>query len=52
MVINEWKIAAGTVNVSDVAEKRGALVNQAVLQARGHAEAIRLQADATSTRRS
>ena len=28
MVINEWKIAVGTVNISDVAEKRGALVNR------------------------
>ena len=39
MVINEWKIAAGTVNVSDVAEKRGALVSRvdAVVKERARA---------------
>ena len=28
MVITEWKTAAGTVNVSDVAEKRGAVLDR------------------------
>ncbi len=28
MVVNEWKIAAGTVNVTDVAQNRGALIKR------------------------
>ena len=40
MVVNEWKIAAGTVNVSDVASNRGVLVKRVDTIVKGRAKAL------------